>query len=387
MERNVKRKDGQQKERKPRWLDLMDKRMSKTRKEISQVTAEIDRTKRNGKLTKTLWKNRKWLKKELITRKLGLKELTSLKERKLNIIRMQKLEKQNKIRAFGRRGINNWFDQNERSFYKHLRNLKANEIDPDKVEFKNKTVIQGLDSPNTTREDYENFWGPIWQEPAKENLEVERTHEVRDALDHSLPDNEKLTVPITDHKVYQYFKSKRNWAAPGNDKITTFWLKKITSTHDKLAKTINRFINDGIHIPRWLVEGRTVLIPKTENPGAADHRPITCLNTMYKLIMSIVNSELQHHESIHKYMQLDQRGGMPGSMMCIDNLLIDKVILEDARKNSKNLSCTWIDVKKAFDGVSHVWLIEVLKMHRISEKLVVAFAENVMRSWTITLHV
>ena len=387
MERNVKRKDGQQKERKPRWLDLMDKRMSKTRKEISQVTAEIDRTKRNGKLTKTLWKNRKWLKKELITRKLGLKELTSLKERKLNIIRMQKLEKQNKIRAFGRRGINNWFDQNERSFYKHLRNLKANEIDPDKVEFKNKTVIQGLDSPNTTREDYENFWGPIWQEPAKENLEVERTHEVRDALDHSLPDNEKLTVPITDHKVYQYFKSKRNWAAPGNDKITNFWLKKITSTHDKLAKTINRFINDGIHIPRWLVEGRTVLIPKTENPGAADHRPITCLNTMYKLIMSIVNSELQHHESIHKYMQLDQRGGMPGSMMCIDNLLIDKVILEDARKNSKNLSCTWIDVKKAFDGVSHVWLIEVLKMHRISEKLVVAFAENVMRSWTITLHV
>lgn len=107
MERNVKRKDGQQKESKPRWLDLMDKLMSKTRKEISQVTAEIDRTKRNGKLTKTLWKNRKWMNKELKTRKLGLKELTSLKERKLNIIRMQNFEKQNKIRAFERRKINN----------------------------------------------------------------------------------------------------------------------------------------------------------------------------------------------------------------------------------------------------------------------------------------
>lgn len=53
--------------------------MSKTRKEISQVTAEIDRKKRNGKLTKTLWKHRRWIKKELKTRKLGLKELTSLK--------------------------------------------------------------------------------------------------------------------------------------------------------------------------------------------------------------------------------------------------------------------------------------------------------------------
>ena len=154
-----------------------------------------------------------------------------------------------------------------------MRNLTANETDPGKVEFKNKTGNQGLDSPNITREDYENFWGPIWQEPAKENLDVEWIHEVRDALDHSIPDNENSvdSVPITNHVVYQCFKSKRNWVAPGKDKITNFLLKKITSIHDKLAITINRFINDGMQIPRWLVEGRTVLIPKTENPGAADH--------------------------------------------------------------------------------------------------------------------
>jgi len=70
---------------------------------------------------------------------------------------------------------------------------------------------------------------------------------------------------------------------------------------------------------------------------------------MYTLITSIVNSELQHYESVHKYMQLDQRGGTPGSMGCIDNLPIDKAILEDATKNSKNLSCTWIYVKKAME--------------------------------------
>ena len=84
------------------------------------------------------------------------------------------------------------------------------------------------------------------------------------------------------------------------------------------------------------------------------------------------------------YMQLDQREGMPGSMGSIDNPLIDKAILEDDMKNNKNLSSTLIDVKKAFDSVSHVWLIEVLKMHKINEKLV-AFLENVMNIWTITL--
>ena len=73
MAKNVKRKKGWRKERNPRWLDLKDKRMSETRKE---VTAETDRKKRNGKLTKTLWKHRRCMKKELKTRKLGLKEST-----------------------------------------------------------------------------------------------------------------------------------------------------------------------------------------------------------------------------------------------------------------------------------------------------------------------
>ena len=53
--------------------------MSKTRKEMSQLTAEIERKKRNGKLTKTLCKQRRWMKKESQTRKFGLKELTALK--------------------------------------------------------------------------------------------------------------------------------------------------------------------------------------------------------------------------------------------------------------------------------------------------------------------
>lgn len=170
---------------------------------------------------------------------------------------------------------------------------------------------------------------------------------MRDKLDH--PDNENLTSSIIDHKVYQCLKSKRNWAA------------------------------------RMVGEGKNTLNTKIQVPGRADHRPITCRNTMQKIIMSIVNSELQHHESVHKYMQLDQRGGMPGSMGRIDNLLIDKAILEDATKNSKNLSFTLIDIKEAFDSVSHVWLIEVLIMHKINKKLV-AFVDNVMKSWTVHDH-
>ena len=69
-------------------------------------------------------------------------------------------------------------------------------------------------------------------------------------------------------------------------------------------------------------------------------------------------------------MQIDQRGGVKGSMGCIDNLLVDKALLEDATKNAKNISCVWIDVKKAFDSVAHNWLVTDLEYHGVSKRLV-----------------
>lgn len=52
-------------------------------------------------------------------------------------------------------------------------------------------------------------------------------------------------------------------------------------------------------------------------------------------------------------MQIDERRGKAKSMGTIDKLLIDKMILEDAHFYKKNLFCIWVDVKKAFDSVSH----------------------------------
>ena len=101
-------------------------------------------------------------------------------------------------------------------------------------------------------------------------------------------------------------------------------------------------------MPSWLVKGRTILIPKNDNPGASEYRPITCLNVMYKAITGTIKELLPSH-----LLQVDQRGGRVGTKGCIDNLLIDKTVAEDAKINHKNLSMVWIDIKKAFDSVSH----------------------------------
>ena len=82
-------------------------------------------------------------------------------------------------------------------------------------------------------------------------------------------------------------------------------------------------------------------------------------------------------------MQLYQRGRVKGSMGCIDNLLINKAILEDANKNKKNLSCLWVDIKKAFNSVSQLWQLAVLRDHGINKTLT-SFIEPIIRTWKTT---
>ena len=83
---------------------------------------------------------------------------------------------------------------------------------------------------------------------------------------------------------------------------------------------------------------------------------------------------------------MDQRGGRPEVMRCTDNMLIDKMILEDAKLNKKNLSMVWTDVRKAFDSVTHAWILRVLEMNKINKRII-KFIENKMKGWNISITV
>ena len=119
--------------------------------------------------------------------------------------------------------------------------------------------------------------------------------------------------------------------------------------------------------------------PKKPQPKAPDHRPITCLITMYKSITPLVGEYLPL-----KTLQMDQRGGRPGVMGCTDNMLIDRMILEDAKMNKKNLSMVWTDVRKAFDSVTHALILKVLSMNK-TNKRIIKFVENIMKGWKISI--
>ena len=76
---------------------------------------------------------------------------------------------------------------------------------------------------------------------------------------------------------------------------------------------------------------------------------------------------------------------MPLSYGCKDQLLINKTILEEVRSKRRNLSTTWIDYKKVFDGVPHTWIVKSLELYKICPT-VTRFMRKNIQSWKTILH-
>ena len=60
------------------------------------------------------------------------------------------------------------------------------------------------------------------------------------------------------------------------------------------------------------------------------------------------------------------------------------MILENYRKSKRNLSTAWIDYKKAFDSVSHEWILKALQLYKISP-IISNFLSISMTKWKTRL--
>ena len=47
-------------------------------------------------------------------------------------------------------------------------------------------------------------------------------------------------IDIEEKDIYASIRKKRNWSSPGNDKITNYWLKTLSTTHKGLAKAVSK---------------------------------------------------------------------------------------------------------------------------------------------------
>jgi hypothetical protein len=123
----------------------------------------------------------------------------------------------------------------------------------------------------------------------------------------------------------------------------------------------------------------------TDTINPSKYRPITCLPMLYKILTACIAHQIYRHCENSNIIAEEQKGCRKVSQGCKEQLLIDSTVTEQTKHQKRNLYTAYIDYTKAFDGVPHTWLLQVLTLYKINPTLV-KFLSCVMKKWKTTLH-
>ena len=172
------------------------------------------------------------------------------------------------------------------------------------------------------------------------------------------------------------------------DRIIGFWFKYFSSCRDILGGQFNELLNSDSNtpLPTWFSTADTSLLPKNkETHIAKNYRPIACLNILYKLSTSFLNSFMSDRVYKNNIISQEQAAGKRGVWGTLEQLLISKNIIQEVKRMRKNLTIIWLEYRKAFGSIPHSWLIKSLKLAKVPDNIINAI-ENFTQSWDTILH-
>ena len=104
------------------------------------------------------------------------------------------------------------------------------------------------------------------------------------------------------------------------DRIQKYWWKKLKGTWRSLLNCFNRWVEQPDEIQQWLAQGRTVLLPKTEELGnEKNYCPITCLNRCHKIFTGMIGNYMQKHAARNDIWNRSQLGTCYGVLGTVAN--------------------------------------------------------------------
>ena len=112
-----------------------------------------------------------------------------------------------------------------------------------------------------------------------------------------------------------------------------------------------------------------------------NYRPISCLNLTYKLYTRCLNNFLEHLCRTNSIITTEQAGGKNGTWVTTEQSLINKNILKEVKNLKRNIYNVWLDYQKAFDSVTHEWLLSSLQSAKVPLQLLSAI-ENLTKYWS-----
>ena len=170
--------------------------------------------------------------------------------------------------------------------------------------------------------------------------------------------NQELLKPVTVAEVAEAMKQLPAGKAPGADSIPAEFYQELW---EDIEFDVFNFVAESITmacISEELNVSKITLLPKTEDRSRIQNfRPISLLNTMYKLVAKVYANRMK--PLLHNWILPSQTGFVPNRCI-LDNIFLAFESIEWALENKQDLSMLLLDFEKAYDRVSWTFLTQAM---------------------------
>ena len=264
----------------------------------------------------------------------------------------------------------NWAQHSERptKYFLNLEKKRSLEKQISAIE-KNDGVLTTnfQDVMNTIRE----FYADLYSERGRDSFE----HALRGILSSSnipqLSDRQRqsLDKQLLEGEMYRAVSLMKNNKSPGTDRLTAEFYKYFWNDLKTLLVGSFYYSYDSGMLSKEQRRGIIRLIPKksSDKHRLCNWRPITLLNTDYKILTKALAERLKFH--LKEIIYTDQTGFIRGRYIGT-NIRLAEVIIEHTSQAEEPSWLLALDFHKAFDSVSWECIIETLELFGFGNELI-----------------
>eukprot|EP00924_Labyrinthula_sp_SR-Ha-C_P014842 snap_masked-scaffold_96-processed-gene-0.1-mRNA-1 protein AED:1.00 eAED:1.00 QI:0/-1/0/0/-1/1/1/0/939 len=185
------------------------------------------------------------------------------------------------------------------------------------------------------------------------------------------PSNSINIHPPKADEVKECIKTLKNNKAPGPDNMRNEVLKHVEIVQEHAVRETQSFFRlDAFKSKkmRKICRGKVVYLYKQKGSknDPSNYRPITLLNSHFKLLTKIINNRIA--PILNKLP--DYQAGFRNSRSTIQKIEALDTIIKETLKQKIYLRILFIDFAKAFDSISHKFMKLALEEHHVPRKLI-----------------
>lgn len=167
-----------------------------------------------------------------------------------------------------------------------------------------------------------------------------------------------LQSPLTQEEVLARLRRTHS-SAPGPDGVTYGNIKKIDPKASMLTAVFNACLRTG-HVPDQWKRSRTILIHKKgDRTDLSNWRPLSMGDSIPKLFAAVMADRLTAFLTNGGRLSNSQKGFLQHEGCHEHNFVLGQV-LEDSRRQGKDLVMGWLDLSNAFGSIPHATIMDAV---------------------------